>query len=130
MPIPVFMMGVWSGLKKVWLWLKKYWMWLLFPVGIVVFFLGRWTKSKPPDVVVPELLGAADKKLEEDAKAREAAERAKAERDRMRDEVLREHYRTIERLSEKQQDKVDELVDDPEALNEFLLSVGREMRDE
>lgn len=126
--MPIFLLGVWNWLKKACLWLKKYWMWVVFPIGIVIFFLGRWTKPKDPTVIAPELLGAADKKLEEDEKAKRAEEEAKAELEKKRDQILEEHHKLIESLSEEQQDKVDDLLGDPEALNDYLKDVGRSIR--
>ncbi len=126
--MPLVLLQAWNWLKRVWLWLKKYWMWLLLPVGVVVFLVGRFTSRKPPDVVAPELLGAADKKLEEDEKAEREREEAKTKLVERVAEVKREHQEVIEKLDDKQKGRVEELLEDPEELNSFLLEVGKEVR--
>ena len=127
MPLPALLIA-WSWLKRVWLWLKKYWMWLLFPIGIALFLVGLLTGGKPPDVVAPELIGAADKKLVEDAKAERAKEEAKVKLIERVAEVKREHSKTVEKLTDTQKELVEDLTEDPEALNAFLKSVGEEVR--
>ena len=129
MPIPIFLMSVWSCLKHAWLWIKKYWMWLLLPIGLIVFLAGRLTGRKKPDVLAPELIGAADTKVQEDEKAAQAKEEAKAKFIERVAEVKREHAETIEKLDGKQKELVEELSEDPEALNTFLKRVGEEVRD-
>jgi len=126
--VPLVLLQAWNWLKRAWLWLKKYWMWLLLPVGIVVFLVGRFTGRKTPDVVAPELIGAADKKLKEDEKAEQAKEEAKVKLVERVAEVKREHAETVEKLTDTQKELVEDLTEDPEALNAFLKSVGEEVR--
>jgi len=126
-PLPALLIA-WSWMKRAWLWLKKYWMWVLLPVGVAVFLVGRLTGGKPADVVAPELLGAADKKLVEDEKAERAKEEAKTKLVERVAEVKREHSKTVEKLSDTQKELVEDLTEDPEALNAFLKSVGEEVR--
>ena len=111
-----------------WKWFKKYWMWLLFPVGVLVFIVGRLTAKGPPTIIAPEVVGAE----EERRRAREEADRKafEAERDRQikLDKVRERHDELIKDLTDEQQEKVKELEEDPDKLNEFLLDVGRAVR--
>lgn len=111
-----------------WSWLKKYWMWLLFPIGILIFILGKISVCKSPDVVAPELVGAE----EERRKAQEGADRqvfiATKEREKKLDEIRKEHEQVIKDLTDEQRGQVKELEEDPDKLNDFLLDVGRQIR--
>ena len=113
---------------KVWSWIKKYWKWLLFPIGVLAFFIGRATAKRNFTVVNPEL-HEADKKAREAQKEadREAGE-AKTEKDEKVSELKKEHAETLEKLTDEQKERVEELEDEPDALNEFLLGVGKDIR--
>lgn len=111
-----------------WNWLKKYWVWLLFPIGILLFVVGRLTRKDLLDVVAPEVVGAE----EERRKAQEAADKkafeAELERQRELDLVREKHDELIQDLTDEQREKAKELESDPKKLNEFLLDVGRTVR--
>ncbi len=111
-----------------WRWLKKYWMWLLFPIGLLLYLLGRLSSRNPSDVVAPEVVGAE----EERRRAREEADRkefeAARDRERKLDEIREEHADVVKELTDTQRAMAKDLEEDPEKLNEFLLSVGRQVR--
>ena len=122
-------LAVKKGVAAMWSWLKKYWMWLLLPVGVVVFFLGKLSGRKAPEIVTSELVGASETKVDADKKAGEEKAEAKEELGLKKAEVLKEHAETVKKLNEEQKKRADELVDNPKKLNDFLLEVGRSMRD-
>lgn len=117
------------GLKAAWGWLKRNWKWLLFPIGLLLFLVGRFTKkTREVEVVSPELhehdkkKEDLEKKLQDDLKdvAEEKAEKIA--------EIEEAHAKTIESLTIDQKHKVDELRGDPEKLTAYLLSVGKDIR--
>lgn len=116
------------GLLLVWNWVKRYWKWLLFPIGILLFLLGRFTIKKPTPVIAPELVRAS----EEEKKAREEAEKralaAELERERKLLEINAKHEETLKKMTDEQKHKAKELEAQPEKLNEFLLEVGKQIR--
>lgn len=114
---------------RCWSWLRDHWKTVL--LGVVTLgislIVGRALR-RTPAVVNPQLLEA--EKVREDSQAVEDAQRAQAEAERQRDlaAVQVEHADAIAKLTEKQKAQVEELSADPEKLNSFLLSVGKETR--
>jgi hypothetical protein len=109
-------------LKKVWAWLKANWQWLLFPIGILLFVAGRF--SKPTEVVTIDPDEEAEKREREEAARRESE--LTAERDALRtrlDKIHRENQEKLATLSEHQREHAARLEDDPEALNVWLRSL-------
>ena len=116
-------------LSRAWKWLKENYKAVLlgvFTLGIGLA-VGKALR-KPQKVVNPELLGAD--KVKRDAQAEEDRERLEAAKERAERlvEVEWEHADIIRKLTDKQRSEVDELKDDPDGLNEYLLSVGKEIR--
>jgi hypothetical protein len=105
-------------------------MWLLFPVGVLLFILGKLSVRKPPDVVAPEVFGAAEERRRAQEEADKKVEAAEAERERKLEEVRSRHSGLIKELTAEQEEKAEALIDDPAALNDYLLDVGTQVRDE
>lgn len=122
------MIAVWLFLKKVWEWIKKYWMYLLFPVGIVVGLLTMLGRAKTPTVVAPEVLEVQKDALKARDEANKLIKAAQEKHDAEVKEIEEKHAATIAKLTQEQHAKVEELREDPNKLNEFLLSVGKSMR--
>ena len=122
------LVAIW--LKRSWSWLKKYWKWLLFPVGIALYVVGRLagSRGRPVEVASPALTEA--EKVRQEATSKADSEKAEAARGR--DEEIRgieaEHAQTLAKLTREQRDEMEELQGDPEALNAFLIGVGKELR--
>ena len=112
---------------KVWVWLKANWKWLLFPVGLLLFLAG-WV-FRPKTVVVDSVLH--DAALAED-KAKAEADKKNAEALAAKEvavqKIQEDHAATIQKLTDEQKSKVTELRDDPEALAQYLLNVGNQIR--
>lgn len=117
-----------TWLSKAWAWVKKNWRWLLFPIGVLLFIVGKASAKKNYKVVNPELVGAE----KEMRKAREEAEAqiqdAKTRRLEDTAKIEEEHAATIDKLTDEQLARAAELKDDPEELNSYLLDVGKEIR--
>ena len=112
---------------KAWPWLKKYWKWLLFPLGIIIFILG-YSSRKKITVTSSELLGHAEEKKKLDDEAARQLGTARADRDVKLAGIQKEHEATVAKLTRKQRDEMEELREDPDKLNDFLLGVGKDIR--
>jgi len=115
----------WFTLAKAWL--KKNWKWLVFPVGIALYLLGYYAHKKPV-VVAPESVGAAA--VKEQAKEEAKKSEAQAEEERLLNlaTITNEHANTIKHLTDEQKEKAKELSADPVKLNDFLIDVGKSIR--
>lgn len=116
-------------LSKVWRWLRDNWKTVLLGVATlgIGLLVGR-TLRKPQVVVNPELIDADNTRRE--AQKEEDARREEAARER-KDAILhieQVHADTLSNLTEKQRGKVEELRNDPDKLNEYLLNIGKEIR--
>lgn len=115
-------------LKATWEWLKKYWKWLLFPIGILVYIVGRSSAKTNISVVSPELMGHADvdKTLASEAEHKKQVvdEAAAAQLSGI------EAKRSAEVSSEtqKQIDEVKSVQGDPQAVNDLLKNIGKDIR--
>lgn len=109
-------------LKKIWAWLKANWKWLLFPVGIALFIIGRFSRS--PELVTIDPTKKADDRAKVERERREAELAAEQARLRERlDAVHRENADKLKTLTEEQMGQAAELEQDPEKLNEWLRSL-------
>lgn len=113
---------------KVWEWIKKYWKWLIFPVGVVLFFIGQLTARRSSVVIQSEIAEAEkwQQKAREEAEAR--AREAELERKKQVEELEKKHEDTIKQLTDDQRSQVERLRDHPEKLSEYLLRVGKDIR--
>jgi len=118
---------------KVWEWLKKYWKWILFPIGIlgmvITYFIGRSSKKTKVEVISPVEKEADDMVKKEQAEADKKAAEAKKERDEKVAQLEKEHAETIKEFNDELRDKYEEIKDDPDKVSEFLLNVGKSMRE-
>lgn len=112
---------------KAWEWTKTNWMWLLFPIGIALYLVGR-ASGGTTTVVSPASLLVRDSIAKNDAAAEAAKVRAAEALAARLKEIEAKHAATLEVLTLAQEAKVEELRSDPEALNAFLLSVGKDIR--
>lgn len=108
--------------------MKKNWKWILFPIGILLAMLTLGRRRKI-NVVAPELLGAADNKRKANEEAAEQLEGAQEDRLKRSAEIEKEHAMTMAKLTRDQRDKLEELREDPDELNSFLVGVGDDIRD-
>lgn len=124
------MMEWWN--KKGWPWLKEnWWKVLIFPVGLVLAAIALLSRGKKGDV---EELGAdplreADRRAEEEQITRRHL--IVKENERLREELARierEREEAMKNLSEEQRSRYEELKEDPDALNAWLLSIQNRQR--
>lgn len=113
------------GLKKVWEWLKRNWKYILFPVGIL---LALFAYRRRPDVIAPRLLEAEEARKKAAEEAEKKIQKAREERDKRIEEIEKEHSSTVSKLTDEQRSRLEELREDPDELNSFLLGVGKEIR--
>lgn len=116
-----------EGLERGWVWVKAHWKWVVAAVGALAGFvlLGRNKLT----VVAPALVGADDKKRQIEAEVTKEIDAVEADRLQQLDAVHAAHAEVVATLNLQQQAKVAELSSDPQALNSFLLSVGKKQRE-
>ena len=112
-----------------WPWLKKnWWLVVLFPIGVLAVINKVFRPHT--SVVTSELLEAESTRHEVEEAAREARELALEQKTARIIEVQEEHAAVVAELTEDQASKAGALLDDPEALNSYLLQVGKDVRDD
>lgn len=114
----------WSDKAKPWL--KRNWKWIILPVGILMAIVSMPRRRKLQ--ASSELLGAAKVEREAEAVADAAVEKAKAEKEVALQAIEEDHAKVIEELTDEQRGQVEELREDPEKLNSFLMGVGKDIR--
>ena len=116
---------IWPTWQQTLDWLKRWWSWLL--VGLALLWLAWSRRQQVQQVVTPELLEAARKVREEDAKAQQAVEHATAERQQAVEQAV-ETRQAGQQAIEQKLEKTEGLVEQPDALNSYLLGVGDKQR--
>lgn len=115
-------------LSKAWAWLKKYWQWLLFPVGILLYVIGRSSAKTNVTVVSPGLTeheAVKDKLDTEAARQKQQADR-EAQRQLSDIEMQRRVAEDVE--TNRQVSEIKEAQGDPQAVNDLLKKVGKDIR--
>jgi len=116
---------VWA--LQAWPWFQKNWRWVLFPIGILLLVLG-WTRRTSVTVAGSSLLEADQnaKKLADQAaiKTQEAA----TLRDIKVDEADHALNVTVEAIQAHEKADAPVLAQDPDALNQALLAIGKQQR--
>lgn len=108
-------------------WLKKNWQWVLLPVGLVMALV-RLMATRGTTVVAPELLEAdvAEKKASDQATRR--VEVAEVKKEVAIAKIAKEHREVLMNLTAEQMATASKLGEDPVALHNYLLDVGKKMR--
>ena len=107
-------------------WFKANWQWLAAAGGAIL--AARFLRQAPPEVVVPELVGAEAERLKAEEEASKQRVIAELERQDALKVIRTEHAEVVKQLTDEQKFKVTELEKDPEALNSFLKGVGKAAR--
>ncbi len=117
-----------TWLSVVWEWLKVNWKWLILPIGVITWLVGR-ASAKKVVVVSPEL--SEHMKVKQEAHEEAARKQLEASKKHEAElSAIEHHYESEQRkLTESEKKKIEEIKDDPEALNRFLKDVGRGRRD-
>jgi hypothetical protein len=116
-----------------WPWLKKNWLYVLFfPVVALAFVIAYIQGKSAGRVVVVDKREESDAAAEFEKKVEARKQSAIDELDRQlaerTEEVVKEHTDAINKLTEKQRGEADELLDNPDALRQYLLGVGGRAR--
>ena len=104
-------------------WLAKNWQWILLPIGILLAI--SKLKSRPPEVVTSELVGAGETIVKANAEATQQVEAAAKSKDAEIQDIKEGRAEAVKQLSDEQKAKVHDLESSPEALNSFLKGVGK-----
>lgn len=112
------------ALQAVWVWLKRYWQWL---AGVLLLAIGAFfgvSVKKRPVIVQGQ-------NLEKDkAEATEKKEVAAAEQkhDATITVALTDHDKAVDSVTLNIEEAAQRIVQDPDATNEYLLKVGKDVR--
>jgi preprotein translocase subunit SecF len=112
---------------KAWPWLQKNWQWVLLPVGALAA-VGKVLSSRKTTVVGSELTGAAATELKVNEEAATKAVEASTERTQVEAAATEQHDAAIRVLTDEQKSKAEQLSSDPVALNDYLKTVGKDVR--
>jgi len=107
-------------LQGAWTFFKKYWqLFAGLAVGLLVFLLSIRLKPTTPDQTLQKRVeDETDKKEQEAAKRRDASVT----------DAEAQHDKAISDVLQQEKKKSDELIDDPDATNDFLKQVGKDIR--
>jgi hypothetical protein len=108
------------------LFLKKWGGWLAAAVVAVAGVLFAIFRGRPPPVIAgpSPVQKKTDAEVEEHEKVLDAEAAAKSKA------LIAAHEADVGQLTETEKKKVEEIQTDPEAVNQFLLDVGRRQRGE
>lgn len=109
----------------IWIWLKKYWKWVLFPVGALLWLA---TRRRTVQVTSSEREGQARVEAEATTQAADKLERARRTRDGEVSRVEKRIDAELDKLDASARAEAERLKEDPQALNDFLRSVGKDVR--
>jgi uncharacterized protein YhaN len=117
-----------AKLKAVGAWVVRNWKWFLFPLGVLVWLVGKASAKTTVQVRSPEIEGHQALEWElasrTDGKIKELTEKKAADMG-----IINQNFEQVsKRLDEAEARKAQALQKDPEALTEFLKGVGREQR--
>lgn len=121
----IFLASIAAKAKAAWSWVVAHWQWLLPPLGLLVWYL---TRPKNVTVASGEVVGhdVAVTKADQKAAEESAATRAAAEAELNR--VAKEQAAKSAELTNKLEKEADTALDSPEATNDFLQHVSKDMR--
>jgi hypothetical protein len=112
-------------MSKVIEFVKKYWRWLLTGLAVLAgFWLGLELRKKPV-VVIP---GPSDKQKDTEKKTAEEEKKLDDQAKKETEQVIEVHDATIDNLTDDQRKKYEEIKDNPQAVNDLLSDVGKQMR--
>lgn len=114
--------------KAAWEWLKKNWKWLIFPAGVLLYLVGRFSAKKEVTVISPGLVAHEEVKnqLEADAAQKKAVADAKAVEQLSGIAVATSAKASSE--TQKQIDEIEEAQGSPEEVSKLLKKVGQDIR--
>lgn len=108
-------------------WFKKYWGYVVAGVlAVVAFFIGRKLLQK--QVVVQP--GPSKKQVDEEKKAEELKEQAQEKRELEVKEADKEYKKVVETQTKHIEAITAEVQEDPDKTNDFLKSVGKNIRED
>lgn len=114
---------------KAWAWLKLNWKWLIFPLGVLLYVVGRLSSRGNITVVSPGLTGheEVDEKLKAEAEQKKQAADNKAAEQLTGIETGRRATATAE--TARQIKEVEAAQGDPDKVNDLLKKVGKDIRE-
>ena len=112
-------------MSKVIEFVKKYWSWLLAGLALVLGFWFGLELRKKPVVIIP---GPSDKQKDEDKKTTDAERALDEQAKKDTDLAVVVHDATVDKLTDEERKKYEEIKDDPQAVNSFLSDISKQMR--
>jgi hypothetical protein len=116
-------------LGAAWAWLKLNWKWLLFPLGVLLYVVGRVSARSNTTVVSPGLTeheGVDEKLKAEAAQKKQAADNKAAEQ---LNGIEADRRAVANAETERQLKAVEAAQGDPDKVNDLLKKVGKDIRE-
>lgn len=115
-------------LKAAWEWLKKYWKWLLFPVGLLLYVVGRSSAKTNVTVVSPGLVAHEEVKQKLDAEAAQKKHEADVVAVKQLEVVANQRAAVVDAETKRQMTEIQEAQGDPAAVSDLLKKIGKDIR--
>jgi hypothetical protein len=121
-------MTTWSRVrsrsKQVLLWLAARWHWVLGGLGAIAALVLVASRRRTQ----PEVPSQGELRRDVDASAEKELESARVKAEDEKKEIRIEYVDELEEAARKRDEKYEEVKDDPEALQDWLLDLGRSQR--
>lgn len=116
-------------LTVAWLWVKRNWKWVVLPIGLLILLFRVLSAFKKPTPIVDSALAEHQ---EEKEKIEAEADAARADAGRavagQLSGIEARHEASVGELNRGTVQEVEEVRGDPDKTNDFLKSVGKDMR--
>ncbi len=116
-------------LAAAWSWTKANWKWLLFPIGLLLYVVGRAAARRDVTVVSPGLVEHQEVQAELDAKAAKQKQEADAKAVGQLSSIEAGRSARVGSETQKQVAEVEAAQGDPTRVNDLLKKVGKDIRD-
>lgn len=109
-----------------WTWIKEKWQWILLGLGLIGVFLAGFFSRRERIISPSQDTEDKVRKIEADAEKQEAE--AAKERDEEVQELQEKRDDAVQGFQQEQEEHYEEIKDDPDEVNRWLLEVGKKQR--
>lgn len=109
-------------------WLEEKWKWILGVLALIGAMIITFLSSRKRTQALPVSTEAEAEKLKVEKASGEEAKAAEISKTWKITAIKQEHAEVIQKLDESQKKRYEELQEDPEALTNWLMDVGSNVR--